>query len=54
MEIIGRDKISQSGDKSKLKIDNQQNKKSSLIKALIVAIIGGLIVSGIVYWIGWN
>lgn len=54
MEIVGRDKISQSGTNSKLKIDNRQNQKGTWLTPLILTIIGGVIVAGIVYWIGWN
>lgn len=54
MQIIGRDNISQSGKNGLVKIDNNKKDKSSLLKVLIITIIGGLIVSGLAYWIGWT
>ena len=54
MEIIGRDKISQYGDKSKLKIGNRQDQNIGLFSTLLITIIAGVIVAGIVYWFNWN
>ncbi len=59
MEIIGRDKITQSGDKSVVKIDNRQSEKvhhwyqtwwGKTLLALMVAVVAGIIL----YFFGWN
>ncbi len=58
MQIIGRDNISQSGMKNKLKIDNRQQNNESLIKKIIIGIlfsvVASVIAAGIIYWLGWK
>lgn len=59
MEIIGRDKITQSGDKPIVKIDNRQSQDAKhwyqtwwvkSLLGLLVAIVAG----AILYFAGWN
>lgn len=54
MDTVGRDKISQIGNKNKMKIDNRQNKHNSWLYNLILGILIAVIAAGIIYWIGWN
>jgi len=54
MTKLMRDNISQSGMQNKLKIDNRQVQQSSLLKKIVIGVLIGVIVAGIVYWIGWN
>lgn len=59
MEIIGRDKITQSGDKTIAKIDNRQaNKNSHWYQTwwgiLLLTIVGGIIVGLFLYFTGTN
>ena len=54
MEISGRDKITQSGNKGKIKIDNRQKQNSIWPVRLILGILIAVIASGIVYRLGWT
>lgn len=54
MEIIGRDKISQSGSSEKVRIDNRQNQSNNWVNQLILGVFISVIAAGIIYWFGWK
>ena len=57
LEIIGRDKIEQHGEKSKASIENKQEKEgfwSKFFWKFIVVIVVGLLIAYLVFKFGWN
>ncbi len=56
MEVVGRDKINQSGIGNKITIKNAGggNDSSKWVVRVIWTVVSGVIVGGIIYYFNWN